>query len=84
MLRNLANDTIPYINRVMTHMLLRDKYRMIAVLDIQENTVFVRKHTFETRKSHVTVRWSMKDSFVNSVKNVYRKRAENGFEPPPV
>lgn len=41
------NDTIPYINRVMTHMLLRDKYRMIAVLDIQENTVFVRKHTFE-------------------------------------
>ena len=25
------NDTIPYINRVMTHMLLRDKYRMIAV-----------------------------------------------------
>lgn len=41
------NDTIPYINRVMTHMLLRDKYRMIAVLDIQEKTIFVRKHTFD-------------------------------------
>ena len=79
------NDTIPYINRVMTHMLLRDKYRMIAVLDIQENTVFVRNIRLRTRKSHVTARWSMRDSSsVNSVKNVYRKRAENGFEPLPV
>ena len=41
------NDTIPYINRVMSRVLLRDKYLMIAVLDIQEKTVFVRKHTFE-------------------------------------
>ena len=41
------NDTIPYINRAMSHMLLRDKYRMNAVLDIQEKTIFVRKHTFE-------------------------------------
>ena len=41
------NDTIPYINRVISHVLLLDKYRMIAVLDIQEKTVFVRKHTFE-------------------------------------
>lgn len=41
------NDTIPYINRVISRVLLQDKYRMIAVLDIQEETVFVRKHTFD-------------------------------------
>lgn len=40
------NDTIPYVNRVISQGLLQDKYRMIAVLDIQEKTVFVRKHTF--------------------------------------
>lgn len=41
------NDTIPYVNRVISQVLLQDKYRMIAVLDIQEKTVFVRKHTFD-------------------------------------
>ena len=41
------NDTIPYVNRVISKVLLQDKYRMIAVLDIQEKTVFVRKHTFD-------------------------------------
>lgn len=41
------NDTIPYVNRVISQGLLQDKYRMIAVLDIQEKTVFVRKHTFD-------------------------------------
>ena len=41
------NDTIPYVNRVISQELLQDKYRMIAVLDIQEKTVFVRKHTFD-------------------------------------
>ena len=41
------NDTIPYVNRVISQGLLKDKYRMIAVLDIQEKTVFVRKHTFD-------------------------------------
>ena len=41
------NDTIPYVNRVISRGLLQDKYRMIAVLDIQEKTVFVRKHTFD-------------------------------------
>ena len=41
------NDTIPYDNRVISQRLLQDKYRMIAVLDIQEKTVFVRKHTFD-------------------------------------
>lgn len=41
------NDTIPYINRVISHLLLEDKYRMIAVLDIKEKTIFVRKHTFD-------------------------------------
>lgn len=43
----LRNDTIPYVNRVISQGLLQDKYRMIAVLDIQEKTVFVRKHTFD-------------------------------------
>ena len=42
------NDTIPYVNRVISQVLLQDKYRMIAVLDIQEKTVFVRKHTYGT------------------------------------
>ena len=41
------NDTIPYVNRVISRGLLQNKYRMIAVLDIQEKTVFVRKHTFD-------------------------------------
>lgn len=41
------NDTIPYVNRVISKVLLQDKYRMIAVLDIQEKTVFIRKHTFD-------------------------------------
>ena len=41
------NDTIPYVNRVISKVLLQDKYRMIAVLEIQEKTVFVRKHTFD-------------------------------------
>lgn len=41
------NDTIPYVNRVISKVLLQDKYRMIAVLDIQEKTIFVRKHTFD-------------------------------------
>lgn len=41
------NDTIPYVNRVISKVLLQDKYRMIAVLDIQEKTVLVRKHTFD-------------------------------------
>lgn len=41
------NNTIPYVNRVISKVLLQDKYRMIAVLDIQEKTVFVRKHTFD-------------------------------------
>lgn len=41
------NDTIPYVNQVISKVLLQDKYRMIAVLDIQEKTVFVRKHTFD-------------------------------------
>ena len=41
------NDTIPYVNRVISQGLLQDKYRMIAVLDIQEKTVFIRKHTFD-------------------------------------
>ena len=41
------NDTISYVNRVISQGLLQDKYRMIAVLDIQEKTVFVRKHTFD-------------------------------------
>ena len=41
------NDTIPYVNRVISQVLLQDKYRMISVLDIQEKTVFVRKHTFD-------------------------------------
>lgn len=41
------NDTILYVNRVISQVLLQDKYRMIAVLDIQEKTVFVRKHTFD-------------------------------------
>ena len=44
------NDTIPYVNRVISKVLLQDKYRMIAVLDIQEKTVFVRKHTFDDRE----------------------------------
>lgn len=41
------NETIPYINSVISSVILKDKYRMIAVLDIRENTVFVRKHTFD-------------------------------------
>ena len=66
------NDTIPYINRVISQLLLKDKYRMIAVLDIQEKTVFVRKHTFD----HVNLVCDVPVEYCSFIREICECRVE--------